>query len=224
MKKCKCCGKIKEYSDFHKMNTSKDGYRTYCKECRKTMTIEYRNKNKNKLNEKQKEYYQNNKENKKSYDKIYRENHKEKYKLLSEKWCKIYKEDRINNPEKYKQKDKEWRNNNKDLIKEINNRYFKKHKYRFAWRKILHYSLRTLGKKKEGKTIDLLGYSALELKEHLEKLFQDGMSWDNHGEWHIDHIKPISLFDENTPIKIVNSLNNLQPLWAKDNLSKSDKY
>ena len=40
------------------------------------------------------------------------------------------------------------------------------------------------------------------------------MSWDNYGEWHIDHIKPLTLFDDNTPIHVVNALSNLQPLWA----------
>ena len=71
-----------------------------------------------------------------------------------------------------------------------------------------------LGKQKEGHTIDLLGYSALEFKNHITSLFTDGMTWENYGEWHIDHIKPVSKFDKNTPINVVNSLSNLQPLWA----------
>ena len=75
-------------------------------------------------------------------------------------------------------------------------------------------TLKRLGKSKEAKTIDLLGYSAIQLKQHLESLFTEGMSWDNYGEWHIDHIKPVSLFDEDTPIHVVNDLSNLQPLWA----------
>jgi len=49
------------------------------------------------------------------------------------------------------------------------------------------------------------------------------LSWDNHGEWHIDHIIPVSRFDESVDIKIMNSLSNLQPLWAKDNLKKSNR-
>ena len=80
-----------------------------------------------------------------------------------------------------------------------------------------------MGKKKEASTIDCLGYSALELKEHLEGLFKEGMTWENHGEWHIDHIKPVSSFDKNTHPSIVNSLSNLQPLWAYENLSKGNK-
>jgi hypothetical protein len=78
----------------------------------------------------------------------------------------------------------------------------------------LNNTLKRLGKKKEGHTIDLIGYSALELKEHIESLFTIGMSWDNYGQWHIDHIKPVSSFDKDTPIKTVNVLSNLQPLWA----------
>ena len=48
--------------------------------------------------------------------------------------------------------------------------------------------------------------------------FLEGMSWDNHGEWHIDHIRPISSFPTNSPPSEVHALANLQPLWAKDNL------
>lgn len=44
------------------------------------------------------------------------------------------------------------------------------------------------------------------------------------GEWHIDHIQPVSKFDKNTDVSVVNSLKNLQPLWAQENLSKSDRY
>jgi len=50
------------------------------------------------------------------------------------------------------------------------------------------------------------------------------MSWDNYGEWDIDHKKPISKFNKNTKLSTVNSLSNLQPLWAKDNLSKGNKF
>ena len=47
------------------------------------------------------------------------------------------------------------------------------------------------------------------------------MNWDNHGEWHLDHIVPVSLFKEDTPANIVNSLENLRPMWSDDNLKKS---
>ncbi len=73
-----------------------------------------------------------------------------------------------------------------------------------------------------------LGYTIQELKLDIESKFKEGMSWDNYGEWHIDHIVPRSwtpynsIEDENF-IKCW-SLSNLQPLWAKENLSKSNRY
>ena len=60
----------------------------------------------------------------------------------------------------------------------------------------------------------MLGYSAEELKVHLEKLWLPGMSWNNYGEWHIDHIREVRTFDKDTDVAIVNSLSNLRPLWA----------
>jgi len=83
-----------------------------------------------------------------------------------------------------------------------------------AWRSILYSTLKRMNTKKSGHTIEELGYSVDELKQHIESLFTLGMNWDNHGEWHIDHIKPVSSFDKNTDVSIVCALSNLQPLWA----------
>jgi hypothetical protein len=76
---------------------------------------------------------------------------------------------------------------------------------------------------KESSTFELLKYTPEDFKNHIESLFTDGMSWDNYGKWHVDHIIPVSKFDKNTPLFIINSLDNLQPLWALENLSKSNK-
>ena len=66
------------------------------------------------------------------------------------------------------------------------------------------------------------------LKKYIAKKFTKGMSWDNYGlyGWHIDHIKPCSCFDLTKPEqqKLCFHYSNLQPLWAKDNISKSNKY
>lgn len=76
------------------------------------------------------------------------------------------------------------------------------------------------------RTADLLGYSAEELKAHLERQFLPGMSWSNYGEWHIDHIVPVASFhftSMNDPeIRRAWSLPNLRPLWAEDNRRKHD--
>ena len=95
-------------------------------------------------------------------------------------------------------------------------------------------TLKRLGKDKSDSTIELLGYSADDLKQHLSCLFTDGMSWENYGEWHIDHIRPLSDFQPDTLASECCSLNNLQPLWAttrtingvvyEGNLNKNSKY
>ena len=83
-------------------------------------------------------------------------------------------------------------------------------------------------KKKSYKFIELTGCSEEFLVKYLESKFKKGMSWKNHGYrgWHIDHIVPISKFnllDEAQVLK-ANNYKNLQPLWAKENMFKSDKY
>lgn len=74
---------------------------------------------------------------------------------------------------------------------------------------------------------DILGYSVDDLKNRLESLFVDGMNWDNMGKWHIDHILPDCMFGyksvNDIDFKKCWSLDNLQPLWAEDNLSKGTK-
>ncbi len=82
------------------------------------------------------------------------------------------------------------------------------------------------GKVKNSSSLDLLGCSAPELLKHIESLFVDGMSWDNRSLWHIDHIRPCSSFDltDVNQQKCCFHFSNLQPLWAMDNMIKSDKY
>lgn len=80
--------------------------------------------------------------------------------------------------------------------------------------------------KKLTSTLDLVGCSIEYLREYLETKFQEGMTWDNHGEWHIDHIRPCVSFD----LSILEQqrecfhYTNLQPLWASDNLSKGSSW
>jgi len=81
---------------------------------------------------------------------------------------------------------------------------------------------------KNEKTRELIGCSVEELKLYIEKKFLVGMSWDNYNyeTWHIDHIKPLSLaknMDDIIRLKLMH-YTNLQPLWAKDNIKKSNKY
>ena len=78
--------------------------------------------------------------------------------------------------------------------------------------------------KKEGRTHELLGYSSKELCEHLETLFKDGMTWDNQGEWHIDHKIPQSYFKSVDQLKECFALSNLKPEWGSWNMSKGNKF
>lgn len=82
------------------------------------------------------------------------------------------------------------------------------------------------GESKSAHTMELIGCSIEFLKEYIANKFTEGMSWDNYGEWHLDHIRPCSSFDLSDPIqqKECFCYKNLQPLWAIDNLKKAYKY
>lgn len=139
------------------------------------------------------------------------------------------KECRKNESDKDKEKarKKNWYQNNRILTLERSknrqiekrvernlylNDYYKRKPYIYTWRSLVYRTLK--GKMKDDTTLELLGYNYVDLKEHLESLFTEGMSWENYGEWHVDHIKPIANFTSNTLPSIVSALSNLQPLWA----------
>jgi hypothetical protein len=124
--------------------------------------------------------------------------------------CKKDKESQqfISNNKQFKtcfycrEKSRKWRETNKDIV-----------------------SLYNKTQRKNNRTIDLLGCSVSFLKGYLEEKFKDGMTWENHGEWHIDHIKPcasFNLLDQEDQKKCFH-YTNLQPLWAFENLSKGCK-
>ena len=75
--------------------------------------------------------------------------------------------------------------------------------------------------------LKLVNYTIETLKKHLERQFTEGMAWDNYGEWHIDHKIPVSVFNftkpEHRDFKRCWALKNLQPMWAKKNIIKSNK-
>jgi len=81
---------------------------------------------------------------------------------------------------------------------------------------------------RRGSAVRDLGCTMDEFKTYLESKFQPGMTWDNYGYygWHIDHIKPLSSFDLTDKKQLLEACHytNLQPLWAKDNLSKHAKF
>lgn len=229
-KKCRICEKIKSIDDFHKKKGAPDGHRNECKECVKGIQKKYKevpgfkekqkqydkaryDENRESILERKKEYHIENREDILSYKKVYREENKDSIKKYLDEYRKNHREEA-----------REYSRNN-PTIKSLNQQaYRERHPHVIAWRSVLHSTLKRLGTEKQGHTIDMLGYSALELKEHIEKQFLPGMTWKNHGEWHIDHKKPVTLFESTEDIKVVCALNNLQPLWSFDNLSKSNKF
>jgi len=75
-------------------------------------------------------------------------------------------------------------------------------------------------------SLNLLGEDIKTIKAHMEERFQEGMTWDNYGKWHVDHIRPCASFDltiEENQRRCFH-YTNLQPLWAIDNMRKAAKY
>jgi hypothetical protein len=183
------------------------------------------------------------------YDKLWAEKNQEKLKAYRKEYNSKTKEKRKNRYEKIKQENPKYLSNHSKLYKQRHSEkiktqtknYNKKHKDRrreyyknkektdflFAakqnLRRAVQSSFQRIKQNKPTNTINLLGCTWEEAKAHFESLFQEGMTWENHGEWHIDHIRPVSLFTE-TDMHLMNHISNLQPLWAKDNLTKKDKY
>lgn len=77
----------------------------------------------------------------------------------------------------------------------------------------------------ESGSFALVGCTAEQLRDHIASKFQAGMTFENYGQWHVDHIKPCDSFDLKDPKQMAECFNwrNLQPLWAKDNLSKGNR-
>lgn len=89
-------------------------------------------------------------------------------------------------------------------------------------RKTITNAIKRTGNSKNKRVEDILGCSLEYFKEYISNQFQDGMSWDNWGEWHLDHIIPISNAHNEQEAYELNRFTNFQPLWAEDNLRKGD--
>ena len=173
----------------------------------------------------------------KNNDKTYegrpcKEGHTKRY--TSNKNCKIclYKMNegyRKNNKEKIKEYGKQYRQ--RPEVKKHHNEW-KRKRYTedkvVKVKKLIQCSLWHFCKSKGGtktrRTEELLDYTVEELKEHLESLFKDGMTWENQGKWHIDHRIPQSYFTEIDQLKECFALENLKPEWGKWNQSKGNRF
>ena len=159
---------------------------------------------------------------------------------LYEKKLEYLRKWRESNKEKNYEYLKKWRENNWSKHLEINKKSRKKVMSKWKENKKKNdpsyhisetnrsYISRTIKGKiqKKIKTEKIVGISFNNLIKHLEKNFKPGMSFQNYGDWHIDHIKPVSKFDLTIPGELEKCFNykNLQPMWAEDNIKKGNKY
>jgi len=201
-KVCNKCSIKKDICEFAKDKNRYDGLQPLCKICNKEYKSQYYLDNKEKILNKSKIFYKKNKDFIKKRVKVWGKNNEDKTKNYKKKYVEKHR-DTIN--ERMSERKK-----NEPILK-------LKMLYRSKINKIL-------GSKRD-KTFDLIGCSPLQLKEHLEKKFTVGMSWENHGlfGWHIDHKIPISSAKNVEELKTLCHFTNLQPLWAEDNLRKHNK-
>lgn len=198
---CSKCKQEKEVCEFYKKSINNKGVRYYKSRCKICENED---------------------------GKIKRDKNPEKYKL----WYDKNREDRNKWRAEYYQKNKELilnRNKTYNEIAQKNRRKKYGENYLFKLRHILSCRMRGLLKSKsldKKQTFnEVLGCSPEFLIEHLEQKFTEGMSWDNHGlyGWHIDHIIPLSSANTEEEIYNLCHYTNLQPLWAEENLKKSNK-
>ena len=129
---------------------------------------------------------------------------------------------------------KEYRENNVDKIKQIKRDYERNRKARDPlyklisnFRTAIYQVLKESNVEKNKHYFDILQYTPEQLISHLENKFTDKMSWDNYGDWHVDHKLPITHYNiqemGDSEFMKCWSLDNLQPMWGVDNIKKSNK-
>jgi hypothetical protein len=254
MKICRKCNIEKPFECFGKRKASKDGLKSWCKECEaddaklrrknnpekaKEIDKQSRIKNRKKRIEESKKWRASKLVYAKNYQKKYRQ--QDEVKIRRRKEAEKYRR-KIGIPLKTKMsieeylakaniRAKRYYQNNK---LKVNN--FKKHWSRNKLKIDVQYRLRRRlstriyhalkGSSKSDFTINLIGCSIEALMKHLEAKFSHGMTWNNYGAWHVDHIVPCAYYDltdENEQRKCFN-YKNLQPLWAFANMSKGARH
>lgn len=217
-KECTQCGEVKPFNEYSKNSRNKStGLQPKCKSCNSLYHLE----NKDERNKRMNKYYHENAADLSIKSKEYYNENKEE--ILQK--CKDY---RAKNKRRLKAYFKEYTQKN---LSKINERFKERRKNDPAFR--IKCNLRSRlsvvlgGSKKSATTEKLLGCDYECARQHIENQFTDGMSWDNYGlyGWHIDHITPCASFDLSDPEQQRQCFHytNLQPLWAEDNLKKSDK-
>ncbi|HEY8659798.1 MAG TPA: hypothetical protein VIL78_12230 [Hanamia sp.] len=239
---CKLCRK--QAGINYRFNNPEEYNKSLIKS-RKKMYLIHREK----IKAKTREYYRNNKEKCLEYDKKYHAKNPEKIKIKQERYRLKNNERRrekySDNPEVFKQKVKEYRIKNPDKIKDTAYRSSQKYKdkareWKREWEnaRIKNDSIYSLKRKlrcritaaiknggytKKSSCGVLLGEEYHIIKAYIERKFKKGMTWDNHGLWHIDHKIPLASAKTEEELLKLCHYTNLQPLWKVDNLKKGSQ-
>ena len=206
----------------------------------------YREANRDKIRENSRKRREANPDKIREYDKKWREANREKTRGYSKKWREANRDRKRErdkkwfqaNPDKVRGYNKKWREANPEKAREYSREWQKKNKgydkkrrdaepsrrINDSIKNVIGVALR--GEKHGRHWEDLVGYTLSDLMRHLESLFTEGMTWGKllNGEIHIDHIIPKSAFNftkpEHEDFKRCWVLENLQPMWASQNMSK----
>lgn len=244
---CTKCGVEKPWTKEFFYKHTKARLKSRCKKCCNAITAEWAKNNPEKIKQHRKNCkYKPSKDQVAKYAKSYYEKNKDKMKQSTRDWqknnpekfkehCKKYRETHKEEMREYKRKNKHrwksssdyYRENREKILEKMSERYSSDAEYRLklCLRRRIWKAMRAQRHRKDSNTADLIGCSIPEMKRHLESQFAEGMSWDNYGDWHIDHIKPCASFDLTDPEQQRECFHytNLQPLWAIDNLRKGAK-
>ena len=219
---------IQDAKEFARLKTNACNRANYIdsKEERLLYQRSYHHANKKERNAASKTYRQQNKEERRACERAYHHANKKERNAASRAYCKA-------NKDKQKKRYAKWKTENIEDARKWKRQYEKNRRqkdplYKF-FQNIRSQAVRVVKQvglgKKPTNTFKWVGCSPEELKAHIESLFLEGMTWDNYGKhgWHVDHIRPVSSFKPEEWEQI-NHYTNLQPLWAEDNISKSNKY
>jgi hypothetical protein len=237
MKICTKCKEYKPLTEFCKRSISKDGLALVCRECAVDFKKKYYSDPRNieRDRERKKKWRVDNVEKKRVANKKWVKNNLEKNREYQRIWARKYRITHKRDQSLDSERKREWAKNNAEKVRISNNKSNVKLRSTLKGRlngtiaSTVGSSLRRKGGKKNGYRWEILvGYTVFDLKAHLEKQFENGMTWDNYGSyWEIDHKIPVSAFNFTSPgdidFKKCWSLGNLQPLWAKENQSKNDR-
>jgi hypothetical protein len=214
-KVCSKCNEEKNVCEFGNSKSSKDGLLYCCKECNSERGRKYTKENYQKTLEQHRKWTAKNPEWVYNRHKKWREENPEKIKEMRQNWLEKNPEKRKEYRKNYKPRKQEQRKERRDVdpVFNLTNRMRSR-----IWKytKLLNIT-------KKNTTFEIVGCSPQELKEHLENKFVPGMTWENRTEWHIDHIIPLSSAKTEDELYKLCHYTNLQPLWAEENLKKSNK-